>query len=209
MFFKRAAVPSKQLFVPTVAWDEKTCAHFAKIGCFDVSITSITKCFGFGATEHSAIREPIDYEVRGIITYPKYVQVTLKISKEEGKEFGGWFYNVWLKSDERHRKSDMPFLDMWLFDPRHEVAEALYEAHKAALACGGRKSQARFWKRSGDGVMTPKDIAAGYSEESRYPLLGMYTWSLYQSRSLPRWALPFDDQAFSAENSPPRYDMQL
>jgi hypothetical protein len=32
--------------------------------------------------------EPLGYEVSGVITYPKYVQVTVAIQRKEGKEFG-------------------------------------------------------------------------------------------------------------------------
>jgi hypothetical protein len=127
-----------------IAWDEKTCAHFAKSERFNVSITSVTKRFGFGMTHDSSMGEPI---VSGIITYPKYVQVTLQIQQEESREFGGWFYSKWSRADEQPPKPDIPCLQMWVYDPQHKIAEALYESHKAAIACGSRKSEARFWKQ--------------------------------------------------------------
>jgi hypothetical protein len=192
-----------------IAWDEKTRAHFAESGRFNVSITSVTKRFGFGTTDLSYMREPMGYEVSGIITYPKYVQVELQIQQEDSREFGGWFYNKRIRADELPPKPDIPCLDMWVYDPQHKIAEALYESHKAAIACGSRKSEARFWKRPGDGVMTAKDIEAGWSTESRYPLLGVYIWSLYESRSLPKWALPYGTKGFSTENLPSAYDMEL
>lgn len=168
MLFKRKRVPA-------VAWDEKTSEHFAKRDRFDVSITSVTKTFGFG----TMIFEPIRYEVRGIITDD--VPVVLEVSKKfrEEEEIGGWLFEALTTSDWWR----IPSLHMWVNDPQHEIAEALYEAHKAAIACGRRTSKARFWKRPGDGVMTALEIKQGYS--ATYPLLRCITWSLYQSQTLP------------------------
>jgi len=55
-------------------------------------------------------------------------------------------------------------------------------------------------------MMTAKEIESGCSE-TVYPLLGMYAWSLYEARDLPRWARPYNDLQFSAENLPSWHDM--
>jgi hypothetical protein len=173
-----------------VAWDERTCAHFAELERFDVWITSVTKRFGFGTKSDSSISEAIGYEASGVIRYPKYIQVALQILNQEGTEFGVWFYNVYNESDNLQRPvRGIPCIEIWVHDPQQNIGEALYESHKAAIASGRRKSEARFWKRRGDGFVTAKDKEAGWSTES-YPLFGMYSWSLYESSNLPPWALP-------------------
>jgi len=134
MFFKRVVSSSTQKPVPAVGWDEKTCAHFAGSELFSVSITSITKRFGYGAHQHG-ISERLGYEVSGIITYPKYIQVMLEICKPEWKEFGSWRYDT-LDPSSQFPRPEFPFpiphLLLWVNDPQNEVAEARKRASGSA-----------------------------------------------------------------------------
>jgi hypothetical protein len=57
--------------------------------------------------------------------------------------------------------------------------------------------------------MTAKDREDGYSSESRYPLLGVYTWSEWEASTLPNWAVPYSSNRFSVENLPARRDLKL
>jgi hypothetical protein len=194
---------------PGAAWDDKTTAFFAERERFDVFITSVTKCCGFGTYENEPIA-PVEYEINGIMTQPKYVHVEVKVQKEPAANFGGWIYNTrhdrgWF--DNQWAKVDIPLLSIWVFDPEFAIGEAIFESHRAAILCGNRKSQVRFWKRLGDGLMTARDIERGYS--SRYPLLGLYVWSVYESQKLPRWAVPYGTENFSIEDLPPTYDLKL
>jgi hypothetical protein len=204
LFRKKIAAPrSPAPTAPDVAWDDKTTAHFAKADRFDVQITRVGKRFGFGQTRPGEpMREPDGYEVYGVITFPKLVLVTLSFEGRDS-EFGGWFYHLYDSSTSKSDQRSVPFLDMWITDSDGGIRKALYESHKAALLCGQRRSLARFWKRAGDGVMTEKDREHGYSFESRYPLIGLYTWAELESKLLPSWAIPYGTDGFSLNNLPP------
>ena len=87
-------------------------------------------------------------------------------------------------------------------DPLGSIAEALYQAQKAALTAGRSYSLARFWKREGDGAITADARERGCWYETRYPLLGMYSWAELQAADLPNWALPIWDNQFSLSALP-------
>jgi hypothetical protein len=206
MFFKRKAKDvARQTLEPP--WDEKTMDHFTKSERFNVQITSVTKVSGFGSMPHGPIREPVGFEVSGIITWPKLilVEVTFDQRSSDELEFGFWFYNLLGKPES----PQLPCLELCLADPERRIREALFETHKDALISRRQFSMARFWKRQGDGVMTAKDREDGYSSESRYPLLGVYTWSEWEASTLPNWAVPYSSNRFSVENLPARRDLKL
>lgn len=210
MFFKKRNSPEivEKRKDQVVAWDQKTVEFFAKSEQINVQITNVGKRTGFGAMrEHEAMRDPNGYEVSGVITYHKLILVSISFDANS-ENFGEWFYNLYNHAS-KPQKIEIPFLELYLSDPSYKMASAMFEAHQAALLSGQRYSLARFWKRKGDGVMTEKDREHGYSYESRYPLLGLYTWAEIESMKLPKWAVPRASERFSIENLPEWYDLKL
>jgi hypothetical protein len=208
MFFKKKTDPGVHRKAPEVAWDEKSLAHFTKATRIDMKITSITKRSGFGGMrEGEFMRDPIGYEVSGIITFPKLILVTVNFERSS-ETFGTWFYNIY-NDASAPTGTGIAFLELYVGDDNGEIREALYEALKTALLSGRRYTPARFWKRAGDGAMTAKDREHGYSYESRFPLLGMTCWSEVETTTLPNWAVPYATDRFSLEKLPPFYDLKL
>jgi hypothetical protein len=194
-------------------WDDKTLKYFTKSNQFNIKITHVTHLMGFGRTRADhAIHEPDEYEVSGVIPYPKCIPVDVRFEQQSNFEFGLWYYNIYERRQVHPRgvkPPDIPFLELCLFDPEGRIREALYEAHKAAMLCERRYSAIRVWKREGDGVMTPQEREDGYSSQSRYPILGVYIWAEIEATNLPTWAVPYDSDRFSMENMPESYELKL
>jgi hypothetical protein len=185
----------------SVPWDEKTVAWFVETTRLDVKITSITKTTMFG----SGARDTLEYEVLGIMTWPKFIAVG--IAFEDSNEsrtdlFGGFCYNRSDNHDVAGRNVNLPLLDVWLSNWNNETSKAIVEGHRDALLLGRRHSSVRLFKNKGDGVMTDKDREHGWSYESRYSVIGVVTWNVLQSERLPRWALPPGETGFSLEGLP-------
>lgn len=194
-----------------VPWDDRTLERITEADSFNVQITSATKRFGFGHfMEHRAFTEQEGFDISGLVTLPKFLPVQLNFDERADDEFpfGCWFYHC---CDHQlvDRKIRFPFLEFCITDPGCKIRAALFEAHKAAIYSGKRHSSARFHKRKGDGVMTPKEREQNWSSESRYPLIGAITWAEVQSTKLPSWAYPQADENFSVENLPARIDLKL
>lgn len=190
------------------AWDAKTVLYFALCNQFNIRITSMSKRHGFGMTSRGEpMRESNGYEITGVITYPKYISVNIALVNDNSGEFGVWSYNLHSVSSGPD-KVNIPLLEFVVGDPVGAIAQALYEGQRAALSAGRQYSAVRFWKREGDGAMTAKDREHGYFYESRYPLLGMYTWAELEAADLPNWALPIWDEQFSLLNATDSYDLR-
>ena len=145
MFGKNQKVPLQAVETPVLAWDEETVEHFAKSNQFNVKITSISKRQGFGMTSRDGpMRESNGHEINGVITYPKYILVTIALEKDLG-EFGVWSYKLYNTSNGSE-KVNVPLLEFVVADPSGDIAEALHEGQMAALAAGRRYSAVRFWK---------------------------------------------------------------
>ena len=201
MFGKNQKVPLQAIETPVLAWDEETVEHFAKSNQFNVKITSISKRQGFGMTSRDEpVREPNGHEINGVITYPKYILVTIALEKDLG-EFGVWSYKLY-NTSSGSENVNVPLLEFVVADPSGDIAEALHEGQMAALAAGRRYSAVQFWKREGDGAMAAGDRERGCSYESRYPLLGMYTWAELEATDLPNWAVPIWNEQFSLADLP-------
>jgi hypothetical protein len=104
----------------------------------------------------------------------------------------------------------LPLLGIALSNRENKTASAIFDAHCNALLSGKRHSLVRFWKKKGDGLMTERDKAHGFSYESRYSIFGIITWNGLVSEQLPRWALPMDHEHFTLEGlSNDRHDLRL
>ena len=101
MFFKRKPVALTENEAPEIAWDTKTVDYFVKEKGFDVQIINVTRGRGFGTTrpleeimyEGRAILEPIapdEYEISGVITYPKLILLKVSTDGKAGTDFGFW-----------------------------------------------------------------------------------------------------------------------
>ena len=183
------------------AWDEDTINYFATSKQFNVRITSLSQRRGFGSTNSSEpMREPNGFQISGLILYPRLVLVAITLEKDLD-EFGVWSYNL---HDAPYGSTniEVPLLEFAVADPLGSIAEALYQAQKAALTAGRSYSLARLWKREGDGAMTADARERGCWYETRYPLLGMYSWAELQAADLPNWALPIWDNQFSLSALP-------
>jgi hypothetical protein len=133
--------------------------------------------------------------------------VEVEFLRTTDDDFGGWLYTVSGSPDDWKKGKGLPTLKLWIYDPADEIAEAIYEAHCAALWSGERKSDLRFFKAPYHALATTKIIRDGYSDQ--HPLLGMVSWSICQARSLPNWAVPFSSRRFSIENLPASHDLEL
>jgi hypothetical protein len=203
MFFSRKKEPNTiaQSATPKAVWDEKTTARIAESERLDVRITHVMKRWGFGSYSSGGLCTPLEYEIRGVITSPKLLAVTVTIDNKEGEQFGGWFYHI---LGIRDGETPKPFLDLWVHDPKFTFAEAVYQAHRDAMISGERKSDVRFWKRKGDGLMTEEERVEGYSQS--FPLVGALVWAYVESKTLPPWAAPMDSEKYSADKAPAWYD---
>jgi hypothetical protein len=206
MFFKKVSA-DKPWGVP---WDDKTLGHIIECFSFDVQITSALKRLAFGSTYGShPVSDPKQFEISGVITFPKFIPVVLNFDQESAEfPFGFWFYHNCTQNSD-HGDIEIPLLELCLADQDQKIREALFEAHKAAIWSGERYSFARFFKRRGDGVMSPKEREQNWSSESNYPLIGATSYAELQSHRLPSWAYPCSDNRFSIKNMPARYDLKL
>jgi hypothetical protein len=183
------------------AWDDDTVDYFATSSRFNVRITSLSQRRGFGSTSSGEpIREPNGFQISGVILYPKLVLVAITLERNI-EEFGVWSFNL-RNASNGSTNFEVPLIEFALADPLGNIAEALYQAQKAALAAGRRYSLARFWKRKGDGAQTADARERGHLCETRYPLLGMYSWAELRAAELPDWALPIWDKQFSLSALP-------
>jgi hypothetical protein len=183
------------------AWDEETVDYFATSNQFNVRITSLSQRSGFGSTSSGEpMREPNGFHISGLILYPRLVLVAITLERDLD-DFGVWSYNLH-DAPNGSTNIEAPLLEFVVADPLGNIAEALYQAQRAALTAGRRYSLARFWKRKGDGAMTADTREGGCGYESRYPLLGMYSWVELQATDLPNWALPIWDNQFSLSELP-------
>lgn len=209
MFFgKKRATKALPVEVP---WDNRTRDFLTEADDLNVEITSVTKRSGFGRMrEEEDLREPNGYEITGVMTYPKLllVSVSLHQTLSPRGEFGGWFYNLY-NHPVGMKESKFPLLEVWITDIGLKIGEAIYEAHRTAVLSGRRSSNVRFWKRPGEGEMSPKDQEKGWSYEGRYEVLGLYVWSAAQSKALPAWARPYGSEGFSLEKMPEWVDLRL
>jgi hypothetical protein len=211
MFFKKKR-QEKPWGVP---WDEKTLEHIINSYQFPIQITNASKKVGFGgAVNFDPTKCEPDFEFNGLMDHPKFIPVEVRFAaagipdlQDQDPPTGFWSY-----SHRDHHSDDgeikIPLLEFYLDDQDQKIREALFEAHKAALWSGRRSSFARFFKRKGDGVMSPKDQERQWSED-QHPLLRVITYAELQSERLPSWAYPHDDQRFSIKSMPPWYDLKL
>jgi hypothetical protein len=195
---------------PAVAWDAKTVASIVQADRFDVKITSAEKRRGFGSTDRGgAMREPDGYEICGLLTYPKFISVSLNFdSRPANDNFGLWFYHL-MTGIKPSRDPDLPILEIFVADPESRIREALYEALRDSLIAGNRYATARCWKNKDEGTFSAKDQEHGWSYESRFPLLGMYVFTQLESPQLPPWAVSTSSDRFSTKNMPEWYDLEL
>lgn len=134
------------------------------------------------------------------MTFPRLVLVAISLDTSDEDQFGVWFYQSYSEGDRAYKR-DMPFIEIWVSDKDGRKAEAMVDSHRAALISGKKRSLVRFWKNPDEGAFTAKDREHGYSYESRFPILGMYTWEEYEAARLPDWAVPFGHERFSTEGT--------
>jgi hypothetical protein len=208
MFFKKNSSPKTvaKRKNEDIIWDQKTVEHFTKSNQIEVQITNVGKRMGFGSMhEGEPMTDPNGYEVTGIISYPKFILVSISFDAIS-ENFGGWCYTVYNHA-RKPTNIGIPLLELYLSDPDFKMAAAIFGAHQAALLSGKRFSWAKLFKRRGDGVMTTEERERGYSKH--YPLIGLYTWAELESQTLPAWAVPYGCDRFSVENLPEPYDLNL
>jgi hypothetical protein len=136
------------------------------------------------------------------MTYPKFIPVTITFAKEE-KQFGGFYYDRSDKHDlTNERKINLPLLEVWLSDRDEQKAQLLIGALRDAILSGRKYAGVRFFKKEGEGLMTPADEEHGFSYQSRYSILGLVTWQELHAGRLPKWSLPTDYHDFSLADLP-------
>jgi hypothetical protein len=203
MFFKR---PHTQLSdwgsLREIAWDTKTVEWIVQIDRLNVHITHMLKTVSLGQMRaNDEYRNSSEWSVHGVITSPKFIPVDITFTDDE-EQFGGFFYDRRDDQDFDGRTINLPCLGVWLSDGAGQKAELLYAGLRDALTRGSKHLGVRFWKNTGEGLMTQIDKEHGYSYQSRYTILGMVTWPELHAQRLPRWAIPTDYKDFSLHGLP-------
>jgi hypothetical protein len=181
-----------------IAWDDETVKWIAQSERLKVKITHITKAISFGHSENST-----GWEIHGVITHPKFIPVTITFMKDE-EQFGGFFYNRSDNNAFKGQEINLPRLEIWLSDSNNQKGQSLIDALRDAVISGRKYASVCFFKKKGEGLMTPTDKERGYSSESRYSILGLVTWQEIQAGRLPKWALPTWFYDFSLDDLPER-----
>jgi hypothetical protein len=141
------------------------------------------------------------------MTYPKFIVVKISFTADE-KLFGWFFYNRSDNETFNGRKINLPLLELSLSDEKDQNALLLNSALRDAIISGQKYAGVRFFKKAGEGLMTPTDKEHGFSYQSRYTILGMVTWQELRAGRLPKWALPTDRKDFSLDDLPEsRFDL--
>jgi hypothetical protein len=204
MFFRKKRNLTKWGPVSEIAWDDETVKWIAQSEHLNVKITHITKTISLGS---DAGRLPpkegsTDWEVHGVMTYPKFIPVTITFAHDEN-QFGGFFYNRSLKNNfTNEQKIDLPLLEVWLSDKDEQRARLLIGALRDAILSGRKYAGVRFFKKKGEGIMTSIDKEHGWSSDSRYMILGLVAWQELHADRLPKWTLPLDCFDFSLDDLP-------
>src|ERR1700730_4777549 len=209
MFWKRRSLIQKPVTArftrPT--WDEKTVKKITESNRFEVHIIECERFIniGFHNEEQLLPPRPEGYEIHGVLTYPKYIIVTISFAPSDN--VGIWFYNRRDKEKYQGNEYNIPMLEMCLTNTDGITAKTIHDGHRDAIICGRNYSLVRIWKRKGDGLMTETDKEHDFSYESRYPIIGLTMWSHLVSRSAPGWAYMPGDERFTLESSPEWYDL--
>jgi hypothetical protein len=205
MFFKKKKINHLTKWGPLseTAWDDETVKRIAQSEHLNVKITHITKTISLGDRGNNMLppEDRTDWEVHGVMTYPKFIPVTITFTKDE-KQFGGFFYNRSDNNTFNEQKIILPRLEVWLSDDGEQRAVLLSTALRDAILSGRKYAGVRFFKKKDEGLMTQIDKEYGWSYESRYMILGLVTWQELHAGSLPKWTLPTDYNDFSLDDLP-------
>lgn len=187
---------------------DETLKWIAERDRIEVRLTHITQTVSFGRSRpDNNVRDSSEWSIHGIITHPKFIPVDITFTTDE-QQFGGWAYDVLTDLDLGGRKVNLPFVNLWLSDRDGQKATLLHAALREAIMSGQKYAGVRFWKKKGDGLMTPTDKEHGFSYQSSYSILGMVTWLELHAGRLPEWALPTDQRDFSLQALPQnRFDL--
>jgi hypothetical protein len=207
MFFRKQSNNNLTKWGPLteIAWDDETVKWIAQSEQLNVSITHIATTISLGDRANSRLpmEDRKDWEIHGVMTYPKFIPVTITFMKDE-QQFGGFSYD---RSDNKAFKGqeiNLPLLRVWLSDKNEQKGLLLIDALRDAIISGRKYAGVRFFKKKGEGLMTPTDKEHGYSYESRYSILGLVTWQVVHAGRLPKWTLPTDYDDFSLDDLPER-----
>jgi hypothetical protein len=214
MFFKKQSkVNSITKWEPIsqIAWDDETLEWIAKSEQLNVRLTNISRTVSRGRRPHSLDDRDDNtstWNVHGVMTYPKFILVNITFTTDP-EQFGGFSYN---RLDEQsfggRKKINLPLLELWLHDKNDEKAQLLYAALGDAIVSGQKYAGVRFFKKPGEGLMTPTDKEHGFSYQSRYTILGLVTWQELHAGGLPKWAVPTDRKDFALDDLPEsRFDL--
>jgi hypothetical protein len=181
-----------------VAWDDETVERIAESEVLKVNVTHIQRTTGSGVNRRRIFEQRTDWQVHGVMAYPKFVQVRITFTTDAG-EFGGFNYNLEETLDDP--SITLPLLEVWLSDENEQKALILNDALRDAILSGRKSAHVRFFKNRGEGLMTQVDKEKGYPSD-RYAILGMITSQELHAGSLPRWGLPTDHRYFSIYHLP-------
>ena len=141
------------------------------------------------------------------MTHPKFIVVRVSFVPDESR-FGWFSYDRSDNQTLNGRKVDLPVLQVCLSDDDNQKALLLNSALRDAIISGEKYAGVRFFKKTGEGLMTPEDKEHGFSYESRYAISGFVTWQELHANRLPKWAVPTDRTDFSLDDLPAsRFDL--
>ena len=206
MLFRRKRIKTLTELGPLneVAWDDETVKRIAQNDHFNAKVTHITKTISLGQSDNiSQSSDRTYWEGHGVMTYPKFIPVTITFTKDE-QAFGGFSYDRSDNNTFNEQKISLPCLRVWLSDKNEQKAAILSVALSDAIMSGQKYADVRFFKNKDEGLMTPTDKEHGYSYESRYVILGLVTWQDLHAGRLPKWTLPTDHNDFSLDDLPER-----
>jgi hypothetical protein len=163
MFFKKPKSQNLWGSLTEVAWDDESSNSIAASERLEVRVTRVSSTVSLGEMRvgDDRSRNETEWRVHGVMTRPKFIPVAIKFAEDQ-KEFGGFFYN---RIDDRQvggKKISVPLLELWLSDQGGRKAQILYNALRDAIVSGRKYVGVRFWKKKGDGLMTPLDREHGY-----------------------------------------------
>jgi hypothetical protein len=197
---------------PVEAWpDEKIFEQLRQDDGISFAVTNVTRIFASGASDffgHQRSLSPaasfergprafepashwVDTEISGVVAGRHFMLVSVDLLSSQENGFGEFAFDTRI---EYFAGWALPWLRVFIGDPKRAYATAFYESHRDALASGKTHSYSRVYKRRGDGISSRKELERGRSEN--FEVLGLQTWAELGSSNLPMWAIPPDRTEF-------------
>lgn len=192
MFFKKKkATPDPVLVRGEPYWRERDVKAVAASDHLEVLVTGALKRIRYGKqrdTEEEGKPGAYDWEeIIGIMEYPREIAVSISFTGYSGG-FGGWRYSGIQHWSSLYKNEMYPLVKdgrpveykpLLMIEVSHRHAalgDDLAAALRTSILCGRQDAAVRFWKRGGEGLLSPKDQERGFTQGSSYSILGASIW---------------------------------